>query len=116
MPCIMQAIHGRKAKNDRIDARNIAVLLRGGMIPQASVSPAAMRATRALLRRRFHLTRTRAELLTHIQQTNSQYNLPEIGKKIAYKANRVGVAERFPAPAVHQSVEVDLALIAFYDQ
>ena len=112
----MQAIHGGKAKNDRIDARKIAVLLRGGMIPQAYVYPAEMRATRDLLRRRLHLTRKRAELLTHIQQTNSQYNLPEIGKKIAYKANRDGVAERFPDPAVHKSVEVDLALIDFYDQ
>ena len=112
----MKAIHGGKAKNDRIDARKIAVLLRGGMIPQAYVYPAAMRAPRALLRRRIHLTRKRAELLTHIQQTNWQYNLPELGKKIAYKANRGGVAERFPDPAVHKSVEVDLALIDFYDQ
>jgi transposase len=109
----MQAIHGGTAKNDRIDARKIAVLLRGGMLPQASVYPAAMRATRDLLRRRIHLTRKRAELLTPIQQTNRQYNLPEIGKKIASKANRDGVAERFPDPAVHTSVEVDLALIDF---
>jgi len=29
----MQAIHGGKAKNDRIDAHKIAVLLRGGMLP-----------------------------------------------------------------------------------
>jgi transposase len=112
----MKAIHGGKAKNDRIDARKIAVLLRGGMIPQAYVYPAEMRATRDLLRRRLHLTRKRAELLTHIQQTNSQYNLPEIGKKIAYKANRDGVAERFPDPAVQKSVEVDLALIDYYDR
>src|SRR5262245_31044232 len=42
----MKAIHGGKAKNDTIDAQTIAVLLRGGMLPQASVSPAAMRATR----------------------------------------------------------------------
>ena len=112
----MKAIHGGKAKNDRIDARKIAVLLRGGMIPQAYVYPAEMRATRDLLRRRWHLTRKRAALLTHIQQTNRQYNLPEIGKKIASKANRDGVAERFPDPAVHKSVEVDLALIDFYDQ
>ena len=63
-----------------------------------------------------HLMRKRAELLTHIQQTNSQYNLPEIGKKIAYKANRAGVAERFPDPAVQKSIEVDLALIDHYDQ
>jgi transposase len=31
----MKAIHGGKAKNDRIDARKIATLLRGGMLPQA---------------------------------------------------------------------------------
>src|SRR5262247_4860136 len=75
----MKAIHGGKAKNDTIDAHKIAVLLRGGMLPQAYVYPAEMRATRDLLRRRIHLMRKRAEWLGHIQQTNSQYNLPDIG-------------------------------------
>src|SRR5438093_895446 len=112
----MKAIHGGKAKNDKIDSQKIAVLLRGGMLPQAYVYPAEMRATRDLLRRRLHLTRKRAELLAHVQQTNSQYNLPEIGKKIASKANREGVAERFPDPAVHKSVAVDLALIDYDDR
>jgi transposase len=111
----MKAIHGGKAKNDKIDAHKIAVLLRGGMLPQAYVYPANMRATRDLLRRRMYLTRKRAELLAHIQNTNSQYNLPEIGKKLAYKANRDGVAERFPDPAVQKSMEVDLALLGSYD-
>jgi transposase len=111
----MKAIHGGKAKNDKIDAQKIAVLLRGGMLPQAYVYPADMRATRDLLRRRIHLMRKRAELLGHIQQTTSQYNLPDIGKKIAYKANRDGVAERFADPAVQKSIEVDLALIGHYD-
>jgi transposase len=112
----MKAIHGGKAKNDKIDAHKIAALLRGGMLPQAYVYPAAMRSTRDLLRRRMHLMRKRAELLAHIQNTNSQYNLPEIGKKIAYKANREGVAERFVDTAVQKSIEVDLALINHYDQ
>src|SRR5918912_4349080 len=112
----MKAIHGGKAKNDRIDSQKIAVLLRGGMLPQASVYPAEMRATRDLLRRRMHLTRKRAELLTHVQQTNSQYHLPEIGQKLAYKTNRDGVADRFPEPAVQKSVEIDLALIDHYDR
>jgi transposase len=111
----MKAIHGGKAKHDKIDAHKIAVLLRGGMLPQAYVYPAAMRATRDLLRRRMHLMRKRAELLTHSQNTNSQYNLPEIGKKIAYTANRAGVAERFADPAVQNSIEVDLALMSHSD-
>jgi transposase len=112
----MKAIHGGKAKNDKIDAHKIAVLLRGGMVPQAYVYPAEMRATRDLLRRRMHLMRKRAELLAHIQNTNSQYNLPEIGKKLAYKTHRAGVAERFADPAVQKSIAVDLALINHYDR
>src|SRR6266511_2030758 len=111
----LKAIHGGKAKTDKIDAHKIAVLLRGGMLPQAYVYPAEMRATRDLLRRRCPLVRQRAELLAHIQNTNSQYNLPEIGKKLAYKANREGVAERFADPAVQKSIEIDLALIGYYD-
>jgi transposase len=48
----MKAIHGGKANNDTIDSHKIAVVLRGGMLPHASVYPAQMRATRDLLRRR----------------------------------------------------------------
>ena len=66
-----KAIHGGKAKNEKIAAHKIAVLLRGGMLPQAYVYPAEMRATRDLLRRRCHLVRKRAELLAPIQNTTS---------------------------------------------
>jgi hypothetical protein len=81
----MKAIHGGKAKNDKIDAHKIAVLLRGGMVPQADVSPAAMRATRDLLRRRMHLRRRRAAWLAHIQ-----YNRPESGTKLADTTPELG--------------------------
>jgi transposase len=112
----MKAIHGGKAKNDKIDAHKIAVLLRGGMIPMAYVYPALMRSTRDLLRRRMHLMRKRSELLVHIQNTNSQYCLPEFGRKIAYKKNREGVAEHFSDESVRKSMEMDLALIDHYDR
>lgn len=112
----MKAIHGGKAKNDKIDAQKLAVLLRGGMMPQASVYPSAMRATRDLLRRRCHLARKRAALLVHIHNTNSQYNLPEMGKRRAAKANREEVAEHFPDPRVRKAIEVDVSLIDHYDQ
>jgi transposase len=111
----MKAIPGGKAKNDKIDAHKIAVLLRGGMLPQAYVSPAERRATRDLLRRRMPLARKRGALLAHVQNTNSPYNLPAIGKTIAYKTNREGGAERFAEPAGQQSIEVALALITSYD-
>ena len=74
-----------------------------------------MRATRDLLRRRTHLLRRRAERLAHVQNTNSPCNRPEIGQKIAYKANRDGVAERFVEPAVQKRIAVALAPITSYD-
>jgi transposase len=102
----MKAIHGGKAKNDTIDSQKIAALLRGGMLPQASVYPAKMRATRDLLRRRMHLAHTRAELLAHVQKTakhhdaNTLYLLhtvPGIGKILSlvllYEIHRI---ECFP--------------------
>ena len=57
----MKAIHGGKAKNDKLDQHKIAVLLRGGLLPQSHVYPAAMPATRDLLRRRLHLVRKRGQ-------------------------------------------------------
>ena len=71
----MKAIHGGKAKNDKIDSHKIAVLLRGGMLPQAYVYPAAMRSTGDLRRRRLPLVRKRGELLAHIQNTQVQYKI-----------------------------------------
>jgi len=112
----MKAIHGGKAKNDRIDALKIATLLRGGMLPQAYVYPAGMRATRDLLRRRLHLVRKRGQLLAHIQMTSHQYNLAPLGKRIAYPSNRAGVVEHFEDHAVRQSIAVDLSLLERYDE
>jgi len=112
----MKAIHGGKAKNDRIDAQKIAVLLRGGMLPQAYVYPPEMRATRDLLRRRLHFTRKRAELLAHIENTNSQYNLPAFQKKLTYPSNRGEASGRFSDLVVQRNIDVDLGLIAYYDQ
>jgi transposase len=111
----MKAIHGGKAKHDKLDSSKIASLLRGGLLPQAYVYPAAMRSTRDLLRRRLHLVRKRGQLLAHIQNTRAQYNLPAFQRRIAYPANREGVAEYFDDPSVRKSIEVDLALIAHYD-
>jgi transposase len=85
------------------------------MLPQASVYPAEMRATRDLLRRRMPLMRTRAELVAHRQPTHSQDHVPEIGKTLADTANRDGVAERCPAPAVQKRIEVERALIDHSD-
>jgi len=112
----MKAIHGGKAKNDKIDAYKIATLLRGGTLPQAYVYPPEMRATRDLLRRRLHLVRRRGNLLAHIQNTHHQYNRDVPSKKVAYKANREGIAKAFEEEDVRKSLEVALTLVGHYDE
>ena len=111
----MKAIHGGKAKNDKIDSHKIAALLRGGMLPQAYVYPQKMRSTRDLLRRRNHFMRKRAELYAHIQNTGSQYNLPDPLGRIARPQNRHGIVEKFDEPSVQQSIGVDLEIISAND-
>jgi transposase len=114
----MKAIHGGKAKTDQIDAHKIAVLLRGGMLPQAYVYPKGMRETRDLLRRRTFLVHKRAEALVHLQNTNSQYNLPPLTKKLSYAANRaeLDLPARFTDPSARKNVALDLALLDAYDE
>lgn len=111
----LKAIHGAKTKNDRIDSEKLAVLLRGGVIPQSYVYPPDMRPTRDLLRRRLYFTRKRAELFSHIRNTFHQYNLPAPGGNLLTKKNRTGIAARFVDPIVSRNVEADLQLASAYD-
>jgi hypothetical protein len=110
-----QAIHGGHAQHAPSDAPQIAVLRRGGLRPQAAVDPAAMRATRDLLRRRRPLMRTRAERRTHLHQTPRPENLPEMGQKLAANAHRAGGAARCAEPAGHKSLAGDLAWLGHDD-
>jgi transposase len=114
----LKAIHGGKAKNDRIDAGKLARILKGGTFPIAYVYPKGRRETRDLLRRRTYLVRQRAAALTHIQIANSQYNLPPFPKKLVYARNRdeLKIRDRFTDPSLKQNVGLDLALIDCLDE
>ena len=112
----MKAIHGGKAKNDKIDSYKIASLLRGGNFPIAYTYPKKMRATRDLLRRRNHLNRKRSELVAHIQNTATQYNLPEPLGRIAKPSERGELSKKFRDPIVRAMVEVDLTMIEHYEE
>jgi transposase len=113
----MKMIHGGKAKTDKIDAAKLAAMLRGGLFPLAYAYPRAKRQTRDLLRRRSYFVRQRAHLIAHIQNTNSQFNLPPFAKKLTYAANRTAdLADRFTDPSTKLAVAADLALIDAYDE
>ena len=56
--------------------------------------------------------RKRADLISHIQNTNSQYNYDRFGRcNIAHKCRRQEVLGHFEDPEVMMSMKVDFALI-----
>jgi transposase len=113
----MKHIHGGKAKSDRIDAGKLAAMLRGGLFPLAYAYPRAKRQTRDLLRRRSFFVRRRAQLLAHVVNTNTQFNLPPLTKKLTYAANRTpDLLDRFTDPSTRLMVSTDLAMIDHYDE
>jgi transposase len=113
----MKHIHGARTKTDRIDAAKLAALLRGGLFPMGYVYPRAKRQTRDLLRRRSFFVRQRAQLIAHIVNTHTQFNLPALSKKLTYAANRPpDLVDRFADPSTKLAVTADLGLIDGYDQ
>ena len=110
----MKAIHGGKAKNDRIDSFKIAKLIRGGNFPLAYTYPKRMRATRDLLRRRTKIVRHGAQLKGHVANTTSQYNLPPNKVNLKNKGSREIIRETFPDSVVQRNIDLDMALLDCY--
>jgi len=61
-PLRTKAIASARVKNDAVDARTLAHLLRTGLLPEAYVAPRELRELRDLLRHRVALTRMRSAL------------------------------------------------------
>ncbi len=112
----MKAIHGGKAKNDRIDSFKITKLIRGGNFPLAYVYPKKMRATRDLLRRRTKIVRHGADLKSHVANTTSQYNLPPNKVNLKNKGAREQLRSTFPDLSVQKSIDLDMAILDCYAQ
>ncbi len=110
----MKAIHGGKAKNDRIDSYKIANLIRGGNFPLAYVYPKAMRATRDLLRRRMKIVRHGADLKAHVVNTTSQYNLPPNKVNLKNVTAREQLKSTFPDVSVQKNIDLDMVILDCY--
>jgi len=101
----MKAIHGGKAKNDKIDSFKIAKLIRDGNFPLACVYPKEMRATRDLLRRRTKIVRHGANLKAHVANTTSQYNLPPNKVNLKNKDAREQLRSTFKDNSVQRNID-----------
>jgi len=110
----MKAIHGGKAKNDRIDSYKIAKLIRGGNFPLAYVYPRQMRATRDLLRRRTRIVQHGANLKAHVANTTSQYNLPPNRLNLKNQCARDQLRATFTNPAAQRNIDLDIDILDHY--
>jgi transposase len=112
----MKAIRGNKNKNDRIDSKTIADLMRTNFFPPAYAYPAKMRATRDLLRRRSFYVSLGAGANTHIQSSFSQKAILNVyGWDVKKKTTRRLLCEKAGNPDLALSVESDLDLIDVTD-
>jgi transposase len=112
----MRAIHGGKAKNDRIDSLKIAKLMRGGNFPLAYTYPREMRSTRDLLRRRTGLVRHGATLKAHVANTTSQYNLPPNQVNLKNVGAREQLRHTFADNSAQCMINLDMAVLECYHQ
>jgi transposase len=112
----MKSIHGGKKKNDRIDSRTLADLMRTNFFPLAYAYPQRMRATRDLLRRRHRFVALRAEGYTHIQNTFAQHaRLDPLQATVKSKTTRRELPGHFDDPDLSLSMHSDLDMIEALD-
>lgn len=110
----MKAIKGTKTKNDKVDSKKIADLLRTNYLPEAYCCRAENRPVRDLLRRRIWLVRLRARIegrMTAGVQVHGQAPLTRQEKRDGTKNLRP--PERYEDPILQLALESDAQVSHF---
>jgi transposase len=81
-PSACKAIASARLKNDKVDARMLAHLLRTDLLPEAWIAPKEVRDLRVLLRHRASLVRVRTSLKNRIHAVLADEGLKVEGEKL----------------------------------
>lgn len=111
----MKAIHGGKKKNDKLDSKKIADLMRANHLPVGYVYPKRLRATRDLLRRRIRFMTIRAEAYAHIQSVFRQNCIIISPNDVKNKKTRRSLITKLKDKQLISSVRMDLDVIDNFD-
>jgi transposase len=99
-PAMLKAIAASKKKNDRIDARKIADLLRADLLPECYMAPLAIRELRRRLRYRNllvrQMTQTKNKVSSLLMESGVEYNKQKLHQK-KYFRELLKTAEHMPA-------------------
>jgi transposase len=109
-PSRCKAIASARLKDDKVDARTLAHLLRAELLPEAWIAPQAVRDQRALLRHRSALVRVATALKCRVHAILADRGVG-VEESLWGSAGRVMLAE-LPLPPAQRAVVTDcLALI-----
>ena len=75
-PLATKAISAGRVKNDAVDARTLAHLLRTNLLPEAWIAPPEVRAARRLVRMRTSLMRIRSRLKCQVHAICADLGVP----------------------------------------
>jgi transposase len=102
-PAMLKAITAAKKKNDQVDARTIADLLRCNLLPECYMAPSAMRDLRRVLRYRNlvvrQATRMKNRIAGLLMETGTPYNKQRLHGK-TYFSELLGSLQDVPRSVV----------------
>jgi transposase len=113
-PRANKAIASARVKNDAVDAKTLAQLLRTGLLPEAWIAPPEVRDARRLVRMRTAMVRIRSRLKNQIHALLADRGLHPEGSDI-FAGDLTRMTEQLPA-VVRQRAEANLRLIEELDE
>jgi len=116
-PAMLKAIAASKKKNDKVDARKIADLLRCDLLPECYMAPRAMRDLRRVLRYRNlvvrEATRMKNRIAGLLMETGTGYNKERLHGK-AYFSELLGSLRETP-PSVIDLLRLSRQQLEFFE-
>lgn len=111
-PLATKAIAAGRVKNDSVDARTLAHLLRTHLLPEAWIAPPEVREARRLVRMRASLERVRSRLKCQVHAVLAEHGvaLPEVADLFGKEGRSFLDGLRLPAIS-QRRVEANLRLI-----
>jgi transposase len=110
-PLATKAIAANRVKNDSVDAKTLAHLLRTGLLPEAWIAPPEVREARCLVRMRAGLVRIRTRLKNQLHALLAEHGVQPTKTDIFGPGGRRQLASLKLPPLTTRRIEAALRLI-----
>lgn len=114
-PRANKAISSARVKNDAVDAKTLAHLLRTDLLPESWIAPPAVREARRLVRMRTAMVRIRSRLKNQVHAIFADYGLHPAGSDVFAGSTLAELGRQLPVLS-RQRLEANLRLIDDIDR